>query len=292
MPLRKLSRTIAVIRFLRAAGPLPRRRRMPRQQQPDLIRKGYFDALMPILTRQMRPWLEVRGEVVRLLNDERQEQGRQDSPRKSRAEQIVDRAAERVADAFNPSAVSEVAAKFGKRTSEFQKAQLDRQVRAAFAVPLSAIEGPVAGKIEEFAATNVELIKTVPERMFDRIRLDVEDAFESGMTADELADSFVERDGMAESDAMRIARDQIGKLNAEFNQERQEELGVTRYVWRGMMDNRERDEHMALEGEEFSWDDPPDAGTDGEPANPGEAIQCRCYAEPVFTQILEEAEAD
>lgn len=290
MPLLKHSRTLSIIRFLRAAGPLPRRHRIPAQRQPDLIRKGYFDAIMPLLRRQLAAWYQVRPEVVRLLKDERAADGRADSPRKDRAQQLVDRAAERVADAYRPTEVAEVARKFGKRTSDFQREQLDRQVRAAFSVPLSTIEAPIRDKLETFSAVNVDLIKTVPERMFDRIRLDVEDAFESGMHPSTLADLFVERDDMSENDANRIARDQIGKLNAQFNEERQEAMGVTQYVWRGALDNRERDEHRDLEGQTFSWDEPPDAGTDGEPANPGEAIQCRCYAEPDFSQILADIE--
>ena len=89
-----------------------------------------------------------------------------------------------------------------------------------------------------------------------------------------------ERYGMAEDDARRIARDQIGKLNAQVNQERQESMGVTRFVWRTMRDDRVRDEHQELEGEVFSWDDPPAEGL------PGEDVQCRCYSEPDFSDLI------
>jgi len=47
-------------------------------------------------------------------------------------------------------------------------------------------------------------------------------------------------------------------------------------VWRGILDARERPEHVAREGKEFSWKNPPDDG------HPGEPINCRCTAEPVL----------
>ncbi len=212
--------------------------------------------------------------------------------RQSQAKKLIDRAAQKAAEAFRPRELAEVARQFGKRTSDFQRGELDKQVRAAMSIPLSAIERPITDRLEGFAATNVDLIRTVPERYFDRIRLDVVDAFELGMLPDELAEHFADIYDMSDNDAMRIARDQIGKLNGQLNEARQEAMGVTGYVWRGTLDNRERQEHRDLEGKNFQWDDPPDSGTDGEPGHPGEPIQCRCYAEPDLSQILGDAQAD
>lgn len=80
----------------------------------------------------------------------------------------------------------------------------------------------------------------------------------------------------AEKHAELIARDQLQKLHARINQARQTAAGVTKYRWRGEMDNRERESHVQLEGQIFSWDDPPDDG------HPGTPIACRCTAEAVI----------
>lgn len=203
-----------------------------------------------------------------------------------RAADLIDRVASRFADEFRPHALLEVVKKFGDRTSEHNKRELDKQVRAAIGVPLSALEKPVRDHIEEWAAANIDLIKSISDRYFDRLRLDVEHAFEAGTHPTALAEDFEERYGMADNDARRIARDQIGKLNGQVNKARQEALGVTHYIWRTMRDNRVRDEHHAIDGKRFAYNDPPPAGPNGEPANPGEAIQCRCYAEPDFATLL------
>ncbi len=49
---------------------------------------------------------------------------------------------------------------------------------------------------------------------------------------------------------------------------------TTHYIWRTQRDNKVRPSHRANEGKIFSWDSPPPTG------HPGEAPNCRCYAEP------------
>lgn len=151
-------------------------------------------------------------------------------------------------------------------------------------VPLSAIEKPTVDRIPEFAQKNVELIVTVPERYFDRVQDRVQEAFESGMSVDELTSQLIDVDDMADNDARRIARDQIGKLMGQVNEDRQTAMGVTGYTWETAQDERVRDEHAERQGDHFEWDDPPEDG------HPGEAIQCRCFASPDFSQILDDAE--
>ena len=60
-----------------------------------------------------------------------------------------------------------------------------------------------------------------------------------------------------------------------INQLRQEDLGVERYVWRSRDDDRVRSSHAENDDQVFRWDSPPSGG------HPGQAPNCRCYAEPV-----------
>ena len=93
-----------------------------------------------------------------------------------------------------------------------------------------------------------------------------------------------ERFASMESNAELIARDQVGKLNGQLTEMTHTEMGLSRYRWRGVGDERERSSHVNVEGEIFSWDDPP--LIDGERVHPGQAIQCRCFAEPVMEDLL------
>lgn len=277
------ARAVHLVRLYRSVGGVRKTPgRVPRQQQPDGVRLEYFKAIRPFLDRARAEAHAVLPQIGHLLTSEAAPRGRQDSSGSSAARALLDHAARQAAAHFAPGELRAVARKFGHRTSDFQRAQIDRQVRSAIGVSFDAIERPTIDRIPDFVDRNVELIKTVPERYFDRLREDVEEAFAEGRSVDELAEDFADRYDMAEDDARRIARDQIGKLNGQVNQDRQEALGVTGYVWRTMRDQRVRDEHAEREGQSFSWDDPPEDG------HPGEAVQCRCYSEPDFSEILGE----
>lgn len=64
-----------------------------------------------------------------------------------------------------------------------------------------------------------------------------------------------------------------------INQLRQENLGIVQYIWRSQDDAKVRDNHAAYDDRAFRWDDPPTSG------HPGEAHNCRCYAEPVLPGV-------
>jgi SPP1 gp7 family putative phage head morphogenesis protein len=218
---------------------------------------------------------------------------RRASEQGKRAAAAIDRAARAFTEEFHPRALHAVVRQFGQQTDEHGRRQLDQQLRSAIGVPLSAVDRPHRDKLDEWAAVNVDLIKTVPERYFDRIRLDVLDAFEGGTHPSTLAEELAERHDMSERDAERIARDQVLSLSADLNQQRMTDLGVERYYWRDAGDGRVRENHEELAarsdaGETFSFDDPPlGGGTDeGEEGNPGDGILCRCYPDPVLDDLI------
>jgi SPP1 gp7 family putative phage head morphogenesis protein len=81
------------------------------------------------------------------------------------------------------------------------------------------------------------------------------------------------------------------KLTSRFNQARQESLGVTRYEWQTVGDDRVRPAHEDLEGTEHDWDDPP-TDEDGNTGHPGDCgINCRCAANPILDLDSDEEQA-
>ena len=61
----------------------------------------------------------------------------------------------------------------------------------------------------------------------------------------------------------------------QINQLRQEDLGIEQYIWRSQDDDKVRASHAEYDDQVFLWDAPPAGG------HPGEAHNCRCYAEPI-----------
>jgi SPP1 gp7 family putative phage head morphogenesis protein len=127
---------------------------------------------------------------------------------------------------------------------------------------------------------NVALITSIPPQYFEKLEKAVSENFVQGVRYEHLQSEVERIADVTESRAKLIARDQTSKMNSAFNKERQTSIGIEKYQWQTMEDERVRESHAELDGEEFRWDAPPDI--DGEPLNPGEDIDCRCLAIPVF----------
>lgn len=292
----------------------PKRRRLgpiPAPLPLDGIQAAYYSAIIAITNRAHAAFAKAQDQILADLIEQRGDTERTDAPDRKRwfphrlppssewqrrSEALDARRAlhlTAVAQAtfeksLEPTALHAVVARFGKRTNTHQREQLDRQLRSAIGVGLGQIEKPVRDHLTSWATENVNLIRTVPQRYFARLRAGVEEAYASGMHPTTLAKRFADVHDISLNDAMRIAVDQIGKLNGQLNRERQTSIGIEDYMWRGVRDSRERDNHNDLEGVRCSWSDPPmGGGTDEDEAgHPGSGIQCRCYPEPVLDHLI------
>ncbi len=132
-----------------------------------------------------------------------------------------------------------------------------------------------------FVMQNARLINTIPLKYFTEIETLVEKAWGTEITMTQFADDVEQRYGVTRSRAELISRDQVGKLNGQLTMLHQMDAGINSYVWRTQLDGRVRPTHKTKEGLTFSWIRPPlDTG------HPGQDINCRCTAEPVFKPLL------
>lgn len=165
------------------------------------------------------------------------------------------------------------------------------QVEIAESVPgIRTTADPTVGYVlqQAWARENVGLIKSVDTDFFDDLAVKVTEAVTKGTSTQALAELIQTRTGVAEGYAARIARDQIAKLNGKVVQQRQQGLGVKRYRWRTVGDERVRDTHRAHDGKIFEWSKPP-PGT----GHPGHDYNCRCFAEPIFDdEMLDDSPDD
>lgn len=141
--------------------------------------------------------------------------------------------------------------------------------------------GPV---IDTFREENLRLITNLSEEMLDRVGAIVKDFL--GGRVEDLADELQKGLDFSESRANLVARDQTLKLNGQLTRVRQQNAGISEYVWTTSRDERVRPEHQDLDGQTFRWDNPPS------PGHPGEDYQCRCTAYPVIPGLGEEEESD
>jgi len=141
--------------------------------------------------------------------------------------------------------------------------------------------------LEQRTREGLDLIKRIEREQLEGYETWLTQAVREGRRVESIRADLVERFGIDRRHAEVIARDQVGKLNGEISKATQAAAGVGLYVWRATSDSRVRESHRAVDGLVWSWSSPPPGtGPYGEAAHPGEAIQCRCGAEPVIPDNL------
>ena len=124
---------------------------------------------------------------------------------------------------------------------------------------------------------NIDLIRTIPERLHEGLRQRIEAAFRVAPFDQQALQHVVAKEGrVAGWNLRRITRDQTSKAISNLTQARHQQIGIEAYVWRTSGDERVRPTHAANDGRTFDWDDPP-----ADTGHPGQDIQCRCTAQPV-----------
>jgi SPP1 gp7 family putative phage head morphogenesis protein len=198
---------------------------------------------------------------------------------------------QRISFAAEPLKVSAKTAAMvaAKKTEGWNTAQWSKIKRASLGIDLYATEPWLVDVMAAFAQQNVALITNLTESTALQIESLVLQGVTQGKTSAAIARSILQGTDLepgvfkkVQTRARLIARDQVGKLNGNLTRFRQTAIGVDEYFWRTMRDVRVRPEHVRHDGKKFSWEKPPIGGA------PGEAVNCRCYADPDFSKIFDD----
>jgi SPP1 gp7 family putative phage head morphogenesis protein len=138
---------------------------------------------------------------------------------------------------------------------------------------------------------NVDLIKTIPDTMLDRVEETLTRSLKQGMNVNDISGLLQDDFAISDRRADLIARDQVLKVNGQLVEQRSSEAGITGYIWDTSKDQRVRPMHKDLEGTKQSWDDPPVTNEAGDRNHPGGDYQCRCNALPDVDSLLSSLEA-
>ena len=181
------------------------------------------------------------------------------------------------------------AVKYGPLTNKYNKEEWTKLIRSQYGVnPTKEDPARFDELMKKWARDNAALINDIPRKTIKQIADATTEALLSGKNQEdmtkEIFDIMTERTDVTDSRAKLIARDQVAKLNGNLTKQRQQDIGVSGYIWRTVGDERVREEHDAVDGDYFDWDNPP-SETDGN--HPGEDYQCRCWAEPVLPEAVD-----
>lgn len=138
--------------------------------------------------------------------------------------------------------------------------------------PLTGIDAVIGNAVAE----NVTLIRSVSEETRARMSNILITGVRTGKSPTAVARELNAGLGISRKRALRIATDQVEKVNATITEYRAKEAGSKRFRWlhryRGP---NPRMHHVARNGKIYRWDDAP-------ADLPGILINCHCLAQPVF----------
>ncbi|MFB6371705.1 MAG: minor capsid protein [Bradymonadaceae bacterium] len=180
-----------------------------------------------------------------------------------------------------PTAPKDRILSIGESVSEHNKTELKDDFGRIAKVQPEFAEGDTEQRLQAFARENLDLIQDVDRQPFDELSEELVQAVREGKRPKAIEDLVQERLDVTESRAELIARDQISKLNSDFNRVRQRNNGIERYEWMSAADRRVRTKHKFLHGEIRQWSNP--HPTEG---HPGDPIQCRCVARGIIADLV------
>ena len=143
-------------------------------------------------------------------------------------------------------------------------------------IGLSEIVTPnIEDLLESHRATNISLIKSIPQKMHSKLEIKLKEAFENG---ENIEDILRKEFDISRSRAKLIARDQTAKINHSLTLVRAKANGSTKYKWRTSKDERVRTTHQELEGKIFEWGIGSTCCGD-----PSDDVNCRCSARAIYS---------
>jgi len=251
-------------------------RRIPRQIYPKALERDYakfLRSLRGIIEKEYAPIIaRMPNEIARLKIDAEE----------TDLEKLIKIAEQNLKETLDPSRLKPFLERATARAETWVSGQLAKQTKAAVGVDIIGSNPYQMKRAEAFVQANVQLIKGITEGTTQRLNNTLMRAVQNGSNYQDLAKDLQKDFSFTEDKAKFIARDQMGKLYGQVNADQQKGLGIKQFIWRTSGDERVRDEHKALDGITFSYDDLPDEGL------PGDPILCRCHAEPVFDFLTEE----
>lgn len=183
---------------------------------------------------------------------------------------------------YTPEEIRNLARITGRSVAEWNEKQMNGQLKGIVEIDLFGHESWLSRELGGFVVQNTDLIESIADEYLGQVGRMVATSVRSGIRYEELAGEIDERYDVGVSRAKLIARDQIGKLNGQITELRQKDLGIEKYIWRGVGDARERDSHLELNNTVQEWSDPPEVG------HPSEDYQCRCWAEPDLSDLYDD----
>lgn len=175
--------------------------------------------------------------------------------------------------------IEKIATRHIRSTSEFSKANVNIQLSVRGINPVES-EKWLKEYTQSKIAENVSYITNIRDDYSLKIEQVIYRGITDGQSSAEIRDELVKVSGLSKERAAFIARDQTGTILGQLNAKRHQRAGLIAFLWSDSGDERVRDSHHKRHGKIYYYAD--------EPLLPGEDYGCRCVAEPLDEEEIQE----
>lgn len=128
---------------------------------------------------------------------------------------------------------------------------------------------------------NVSYVKDIRDEYSRKITQIIYRGVTNGDSYGDMQQAIRHQAHLSRNRAKFIARDQSGSIYGQMTKARHQAAGINHFQWQTMEDERVRPSHAARQGVIYNYDTAD--------LLPGEDYACRCVADPVFDDELDEA---
>lgn len=202
--------------------------------------------------------------------------------------------------------IDAIKARFGRYISEWEAEEMDaiaskfigkidKQTKAGLMANLkkagividfhiSALHQPL---LEEMVASNVNLIKSIAPKYFDKLTNVVIDSALKGRDMASIFQHIKDLNKVTERRAELIAIDQTNKATQALNVMQTKDIGIKKGIWIHIPGEKSsRKTHITMNGKTFDLDEGLYDEDVGRNVFPGELPYCRCDFRPDITELL------
>ncbi|MGL5580540.1 MAG: phage minor head protein, partial [Cetobacterium sp.] len=169
---------------------------------------------------------------------------------------------EYMGDYLNNELCIGIAVDYTAQSVEYAINQVNGQVKKIKAVNIKEQAFYDEKVIRQQIKDNVKLIKAEPDkylRSYDKqVQKLVKESVEEGWSTKTLKEAIKRATGIEDNRANLIARDQVGKIFGEATKTQFKGIGLKKFEWVTVGDNRVRETHADRAGQIYEWDNPPD----------------------------------
>lgn len=128
---------------------------------------------------------------------------------------------------------------------------------------------------------NVQLIKSIPQKYFDKVNFSINEALLKGRDLNYLTNQLQECGDITRKRAKNISIDQLNKATNLINNERLKQYGITKAKWQHSGASKQpRPDHVAATGKVYDIND--GCKISGKYIQPGQLVNCKCISVPII----------